>query len=245
VTTVRFLGSGDSFGSGGRLQTCIMVEGARQRFLLDCGASALIAMRAQGVEPNAIDAVLLTHFHGDHCAGVPFLLMDAMLGSKRSRPIVIAGPAGTAERMETLQEVLFPGSHLMKPKFDVEFIEMTLREMNNVLDLRVTPYPALHTPETVPTILRVEVDDKVVTYTGDTDWTSELVAAADGADLLISECYYHQKRIKMHMNYATLREHRRELRAKGIVLTHMSEDMLKHAAEVPEQCATDGMIIDL
>jgi ribonuclease BN (tRNA processing enzyme) len=245
VTAVRFLGSGDSFGSGGRLQTCIMVDGARQRFVLDCGASSLIAMRAQGIEPNSIDAILLTHFHGDHCAGVPFVLMDAMLGSKRTKPIVIAGPPGTAARMDALREVLFPGSHVMKPKFEVDFIEMEPWRVNEVHGLRITPYPALHTPETAPTILRVEVDGKVVTYTGDTEWTDALITAADGADLFISECYYYEKRIKMHMNYMTLRAHLGDLRAKAIVLTHMSEDMLQHAAEVPELCATDGMIIAL
>ncbi len=227
------------------MQTCILVEGGGQRLLLDCGASSLIAMRAQGIEPDSIDTILLTHFHGDHCAGVPFFLMDAMLGSKRAKPLVIAGPPGTPSRMETLREALFPGSHVMKPKFDVGFVEMEAQRVNYVHGLQVTPYPALHTPETAPTILRVEVDGKIVTYTGDTDWTDALIPAADGADVLISECYYYEKRIKMHMNYVTLRAHLGDLRARAIVLTHMSEDMLQHAAEVPERCAYDGMIISL
>lgn len=227
------------------MQTCIMVDAPGQRFLLDCGASSLIAMRAQGIDPNSIDAILLTHFHGDHCAGVPFVLMDAMLGSKRNRPLAVAGPPGTTARMEALQEALFPGSHSMKPKFRLEFIAMEAQRVNDVRGLRVTPYPALHTPETTPTILRVEVDGKVITYTGDTDWTDALVTAADGADLLISECYYFEKRIKMHMNYTTLHAHIGDLRAKAVVLTHMSEDMLRHVHEIPERCATDGMVIAL
>lgn len=227
------------------MQTCIMVEASRQRFLLDCGASSLIAMRSQGIDPNTIDAILLTHFHGDHCAGVPFVLMDAMLGSKRTRPLVIAGPPGTARHMETLREALFPGSGIMKPKFPLEFIEMESRRVNDVHGIHVTPYPAFHTPETSPTMLRVETDGKVVTYTGDTDWTDALITAADGADLLISECYFFEKPIKMHMNYMTLHAHIGELRAKAIVLTHMSGDMLRHAHEVPERCATDGLVINL
>lgn len=241
--SVHFVGSGDSFGSGGRFQTCILVGGASQRFLLDCGASSLIAMRLQGINPNDIDTILLTHFHADHCAGVAFLLMDAMLGSKRSKPLVVAGPAGTRERLETLQEVLFPGSHVMQPRFDLNYIDMSLRCVNEVNGLDVTPYPAVHTAETAPTMLRVEAEGKVVTYTGDTDWTDDLIPAADGADVLICECYYYEKRIKMHMNYVTLRSHLSDLRARNIVLTHMSEDMLKHATHIPEQCAHDGMVI--
>lgn len=227
------------------MQTCIMVDAPGSRFLLDCGASSLIAMRAQGIDPNSIDVILLTHFHGDHCAGVPFVLMDAMLGSKRTRPLGVAGPPDTAAHIQALQEALFPGSQVMKPKFSLEFIPMDTQRVNDVRGLRVTPYPALHTPETTPTILRVEVAGKVITYTGDTDWTDALVTAADGADLLISECYYFEKRIKMHMNYSTLHAHLGDLRAKSVVLTHMSEDMLRHVHEIPERCATDGMVINL
>ena len=243
--TIRFIGSGDSFGSGGRFQTCILGDVGGKRFLLDCGASSLIAMRAQGIDPNGIDAILLTHMHGDHCAGVPFLLMDAMLGAKRQRPLVVAGPAGTRQHMETLREALFPGSHVMKPRFDYEYVEMQPGRANPVCGLAVTPYTALHTPETSPTILRVECAGKVVTYTGDTDWTDALIDASDGADLLISECYYFDKPIKMHMNYTTLKAHLPQLGAKSIVLTHMSADMLKHAGEIPERCASDGLVIEL
>jgi ribonuclease BN (tRNA processing enzyme) len=121
---IRFLGSGDSFGSGGRFQTCILGDIWGRRFLLDCGASSLIAMRAQGIDPNSIDSILLTHMHGDHCAGVPFVLLDAMLGSKRQAPLYVAGPPGTAQRMDELREALFPGSRVMKPKFHYEYIEM-------------------------------------------------------------------------------------------------------------------------
>ena len=69
--TVRFVGSGDSFGSGGRFQTCIVVDGPGSRFA-DSAPSSLIALAQQGIEHNSLDAILLTHLHGDHCGGVPF-----------------------------------------------------------------------------------------------------------------------------------------------------------------------------
>jgi ribonuclease BN (tRNA processing enzyme) len=84
---VRFVGSGDSFGSGGRFQTGILVDAPGLRFALDFGASSLVALAQQGIAHNSIDAILLTHLHGDHCGGVPFLLVDAMLAAKRTRPI--------------------------------------------------------------------------------------------------------------------------------------------------------------
>ena len=73
---VRFLGTGDAFASGGRFQTCIMLETNQERVLLDCGASSLIPIKRAGIDPNEISLVLITHLHGDHFGGLPFLVLD-------------------------------------------------------------------------------------------------------------------------------------------------------------------------
>src|SRR6266852_2473134 len=174
TASIRFVGSGDSFGSGGRFQTCILVDGGGTRFTIDFGTSSLIALKQQGIEHNSIDAILLTHLHGDHCGGVPFLLIDAMLGARRERPLIVAGPTGTTAHLATLREVLFPGSAIMTPKFPLDYRELTVDSANRVLDLVVTPRPARHTAQTHPTALRVEVGDRVIAYTGDTEWTDEV-----------------------------------------------------------------------
>jgi ribonuclease BN (tRNA processing enzyme) len=243
--TVQFVGSGDSFGSGGRFQTCILVDGPRSRIAIDFGASSLIALAQQGIEPNSIDAILLTHLHGDHCGGVPFLLIDAMLASRRTRQLTIAGPPETRSRLDQIREALFPGSSVMVPRFPVEVIEMIPGRPCPVLDLVVTPEPARHVSETNPTALRVEVGDKVVAYTGDTEWTDDVARAARGADLLIAECYFHDKPVPWHLNYPALAAVRREAAPKRLILTHMSREMLAHAAAIPEECAHDGLVITL
>ena len=96
---VRFLGSGDAFGSGGRFQTCLLLEGANDPLLIDCGASSLIAMKRAGVNPSEIGSIVLTHLHGDHFGGVPFLILDGQF-SRRERPLLIAGPPGVRARVE-------------------------------------------------------------------------------------------------------------------------------------------------
>ena len=65
---VQFLGCGDAFGSGGRFNTCFHVTNGLTQFLVDCGASSMIAIRRFGVEPNAIETIFITHLHGDHFA---------------------------------------------------------------------------------------------------------------------------------------------------------------------------------
>ena len=242
---VRFVGSGDSFGSGGRFQTCILVDLNGIRFAMDFGASSLIALAQQGIAHNSIDAVLLTHLHGDHCAGVPFLLMDAMLSAKRDRPLYIAGPRDLEYRMFLIQEVLFPGMHVMKPKFELHWIELEPGIEMDVAGLAVTARSVRHTRQTNPTAIRVKAGDKVVAYTGDGEFNEEMAKVSYGADLLVAECYFYQKPVRWHLNYPDVVAHKEDFHAKRIVLTHMSKEMLAHADSVPEQCAYDGLVIEL
>ena len=108
--TLRFVGSGDSFGSGGRLQTCLHLSGAGEgSLLLDCGASSLVGLKRLALDPSEIGWVLLTHLHVDHFGGVPFLVLDGQF-SRRARPLVVAGPAGVGARMHAAMELFFPGS---------------------------------------------------------------------------------------------------------------------------------------
>src|SRR5919206_4449650 len=106
---LRFLGSGDAFGNGGRFQTCFLLSGAGDSLLIDCGATSLTALKAAGVEPNDIGTVVLTHLHGDHFGGLPFLVLDGQF-RRRERALTVAGPPGTPARVDAALDVLVPGS---------------------------------------------------------------------------------------------------------------------------------------
>lgn len=242
---VTFLGSGDFFGSGGRFQTCILVDTGEARLILDCGASSLIAMRQAGVDPDSIDAIVLTHFHGDHCAGVPWYVFDAMFVSRRNRPLVIAGPSGLSQRLAVVWDAILPGSAHLTPRFPVEYRELTPGAPQSVCGALVRVWPAAHTPETSPQMVRVEAAGRVLAFSGDTEWTENLVALADGADALIVECSEYRRKVPGHMSYTDIETHRDRLAARRLVLTHMGADMLAQAGQVPELCAHDGLTLDL
>jgi ribonuclease BN (tRNA processing enzyme) len=242
---VTFVGCGDAFGSGGRFNTCILVDVPGMRFAIDFGASSLIALKALGIDHNTIDVIVCTHIHGDHCGGVPFLLLDAMLGAKRQTPLLVAGPLGIEKGIKAMRDALFPGMHRMTPKFAMEFIEIPTEVERRLGGLSVIAYPAVHTPETNPTSVRVTAGGKIIAYTGDSEWTRFMPALAHEADILIAECYFHEKPVRFHLNYPTLVEHRHELKAKQIVLTHMGPEMLAQQKSVPELCAYDGLVVEI
>jgi ribonuclease BN (tRNA processing enzyme) len=245
AVSVTIVGSGDSFGSGGRFNTCFLVDAPGIRFCIDFGASSLIALERLGIPHNSIDAVLLTHLHGDHCGGIPFLLADAMLAAKRSRPLTIAGPRETTERLKTVAAALMPGMHAMRPTFAVTYWDLDVLSTHALGPLAVTPFPAIHTPETNPTSLRIEVGGRIIAYTGDSEWTEHMPRLADAADLLIAECYFYSRSVRFHLNYPDIVSHRGELRARRLLLTHFSRDMLASLDRVSEQCAHDGLVLAL
>src|SRR6266702_5931577 len=124
AVTITFAGSGDAFGSGGRYQACIHLRGPGfGPVLLDCGATSLTALKALGLDPGEVTAVLVSHLHGDHFGGLPFLILDGQF-SRRSRPLAIAGPPGTGRRLAEAMECLFPGSSAPSRRFSVEVTEL-------------------------------------------------------------------------------------------------------------------------
>ncbi|HXY99902.1 MAG TPA: MBL fold metallo-hydrolase [Stellaceae bacterium] len=242
---VQFLGCGDAFGSGGRFNTCFYVSDAESAFLIDCGASSMIALRKFGVDPNAIASIFISHLHGDHFAGLPFFLLDAQLVSRRTAPLIVAGPPGLEERLAVTMEALFPGSTAVERRFAVELIELVPGERRAIGGVTVTPHLVRHACGAPPFALRLESGGKVVAYTGDTEWTEALIPAAQDADLFIAEAYFHDKKIRHHLDWQSLAPHLPAIRPKRLILTHFSPDMLARIGDLPVEAAEDGKVVEV
>jgi ribonuclease BN (tRNA processing enzyme) len=242
---LRFVGCGDAFGSGGRLNTCFHVTGQAVNFLIDCGASSLPALKQQGIARDAIDLILITHFHGDHFAGLPFLLLDAQFG-RRTRPLVIAGPQGIETRLAQAMEVMFEHSSKTRQRFDLSVVALEPEVTRTFGAVTVTPYPVVHGESGGPFLAyRIETEGRVITYSADTEWTDALIPAARDADLFIAEAYYYDKVVKNHLSLSTLEAHLPDIKPKRLVLTHMSDDMLGRLDTLDYTAASDGMVVEI
>jgi ribonuclease BN (tRNA processing enzyme) len=241
-------GSGDAFGSGGRFNTCFFLETARGTLLVDCGASALIALKAQGLDPNRIDAIVLSHLHGDHFGGIPFLLLDAQFLARRSRPLTIAGPPGTRQRLDGLLEVFFPKSTANKWRFRWTVTEIEVGRPTEVMGHVVTTAEVLHFSGAPSTALRISDGERCFAYSGDTEWVEALIPVADAADLFVIECYGYAGSLSGHVTWEILKPRLSDLRARRIMITHMNPIMLAHRSEAIAAgvlVAEDGAVIDL
>lgn len=241
---MRFLGSGDAFGDGGRFQACILLEAGAERALLDCGATSLTAMRRAGIEPAGIGAIVVSHFHGDHDGGIPFLMLDAQF-ARRTAPLAVAGPPGIEPRVRSTLETAFPGSSVVERRFPVSFHELADGATSRIGGFAVTVRAARHTPGTAAVALRIEVGSRALAYSGDGEWSDALPRLAAGTDLFICEAYSLEKKIPYHLDYRTLAAHRAELDTRRLILTHPGPETLARAGELREQLAIDGLTIDL
>ncbi len=241
---VRFLGSGDAFGSGGRLQTCLCLDGPSGRVLIDCGATALVALKRAGIDPGSVAAVLVTHLHGDHFGGIPFLVLDGQF-NRREDPLTVAGPPGTHERLTAAMEILFPGSTGAPRRFRTEVVELVPGGPKTVGPVTVTAFPVEHPSGAPAYALRVEWAGRTVVYSGDTEWCEGLVEAARDADLFVCEAYTFERRIPYHLDHATLARNLGRIRARRVILTHLGPEMLARRREAAAECADDGLVVDV
>ena len=240
---LHLLGTGDAFGNGGRHQTCFWLEGGAESLLIDCGATSLTALKSAAIEPNDIGTVVLTHLHGDHFGGLPFLVLDGQF-RRRERKLTIAGPPGTPESVEAAMDLLFPGSVAARRRFEIDFAELPPGADADVGPARVTTI-AVEQPDTPACALRIEYGERVLAYSGDTAWTDELIGLAAGADLFVAEAYFFDREVPHHLSYSTVLANLGRLDCKRVVLTHMSPDMLARQSEAQLDCAHDGMVIEL
>jgi ribonuclease BN (tRNA processing enzyme) len=245
---VTIIGCGDAFGAGGQLQTSFHVTSRASTFLIDCGTTTLIGMRRLGLQPNDIDMVCVTHLHGDHFGGLPWLLLDAQFVSNRKRPLTVTGPKGTEERFLTAAEALYPNITKNCGGFDLNFIAYDERVPLKLNGVSITAFEVVHPSGAPPYALRFELEGKVIGFTGDTGWTDNFLPAAEGADLFISECFQYDVNLPIHLDYKTIDANYERLNAKRVLLTHMGEAMLAALNQVDPSrylVARDGMTLEL
>jgi ribonuclease BN (tRNA processing enzyme) len=243
TVSVTFAGCGDAFGSGGRFQACIHLQpdGAAP-LLLDCGATSLTALKRCGLDPGEVTTVFVSHLHGDHFGGLPFLILDGQF-SGRSETLTVVGPPGTAARLHAAMECLFPGSAAAPRRFEVAVTELAPGATARAGGAEAAAWAAEH-PSGAPALcLRLAVAGKVIGYTGDTAWCSSVVQVAAGADLLIAEAYYQHKLVPYHLRLADLQQHRDELTCRRIILTHLSADLLGAQNQHQYETADDGLTL--
>jgi ribonuclease BN (tRNA processing enzyme) len=245
---LTIIGCGDAFGSGGRHQTCFLLDHGGVRLMIDCGATALLAMKRESISLDSIDAILISHLHGDHFGGLPFLFLNAVFIDKRKKPLPIIGPRGTRQRFEALLESSYPGALSNGRDFDMPFHELEAGVETAHAGLKILPMEVRHDSGAPSLGFRIQAGGRTLAFSGDTGWCDSVVTLGRNADLYVIECSTYDTRLRMHLDYQTIAQHFDAIGARRYLLTHMSDEMLARNGSVNmEKCqmAQDGLVIDV
>lgn len=240
---IVFLGTGDAFSAGGRYQAAYLVQDAEGSMLLDCGSATLTSMNRHDLAPASIDTVLLSHFHGDHFAGLPFLFLHYTYAEPRRKPLRIIGPPEVEERVMLLFRAMYPDSAAEKLPFELQFIEVRPGKELILNGRAIDCFPVPHMDKSPSYGFALRSKGRKIVYSGDTGWTEDLLEHTEGADVFICECSFFETRFAMHLDYPRIAENLERFGAKRIVLTHLGQEVLRRHQEIDLEMAHDGLIV--
>jgi len=252
TTTVTVLGSADTFNAGGFGNSCFLVQDARGAFCVDFGPTALLALKRRGFDPNDLDAVALTHLHGDHFGGLQQLFIDAQYCSRRRRPLIVAGPVGTRRKVEALYRLAY-GRCADQRAYQTRYVEWAPGDVGRFAGWQVQTLRAEHMrPRDGALSLRIRTRGGkralLLAFSGDTAWSERLVALARGADLFVCECTEIARTEAKHLSWEELEPRLPLLEARRILLTHLGESVRRRQRRLAAprvRLAEDGLVLRL
>ena len=245
MTEVLFVGTSDAFGAGGRRQSAIVLRGGSGSVLLDCGSTTGSGLNQLGVAIDELDAILVSHFHGDHFGGIPLLLLAALYQEQRKRALRIAGPPGIEARVRWLAASMGHPLDGRDWTFPIEFEELPAGRRCEVGPVLVHTFETHHFPDAMPHGMVIETDGPRIACSGDTGWFDELPLRVAGSDLFICECTYHRDAFEYHLSHEQLVANRKRFDCGRLVITHLGEEMAERRASCQFEAADDGLTLQI
>jgi ribonuclease BN (tRNA processing enzyme) len=242
---ITVLGAGDAFFNGSRRHSGYLVEADGACFILDCGTTTLLALKSLGIAAERLDFVAISHLHGDHFGGLPFLFLEYLYEQPRSRPLLIAGPPGTEERVWMLHRAMYRELSQRPLCFPLQFHELTPGRAETLCGVELFPFRVPHQEQDVSMGYLVKAGGKSLLYSGDCAWNENLVRYSQNTDLFICECCFFHSRTAFHVSYPEVAAQRDRLGCKRLLLSHVGREVLENLDKVHIECASDGLVIEV
>lgn len=226
------------------LHSCNLLEHAGGTLMLECGTGALAGMKKLGLDTNLPDAVLISHYHGDHFGGLPFFFLEYLFAAPRTRPLTILGPKGVHDRVHSLYANMYRELLCHELGFGVEYVDIQPGDSFEVAGFRAEAFAVQHNAEPYALGYRLESPEGKILFSGDSGWTETFVEKSQGVDLFLCECCSMRKILDIHTSYDELVEHRSKLGCKKLLLTHLADDV-RQAGELELELAYDGLVVEI
>jgi ribonuclease BN (tRNA processing enzyme) len=232
------LGSGTAVPVPDRFPAGYLVEEGQQRLMVDCGPGTLRRLAQASVTPKQLDAVLLTHYHTDHCADLAALLFALRSPHLSPRPpLTIYGAPGLKRLLAKLTEA-WPW---LSPKnYQLNLIELEPGTFT-AHGFQITAIPIRHTAQSLG--YRLRAGGGLLALSGDADTCEELVDLAQSADVFVCDCSTpDERKIEGHLTPRLAGQYAQRAKARELLLTHFYPDCDGYDLRAEASEAFDGKI---
>lgn len=232
---ITILGSGTCVPSLKRHPCAALVRGKSIHILLDAGPGTMGQLLKLGVHINDIDMILLSHFHLDHCAEIaPFLFATKYPGFNRKKRLVLVGGTGIKALFESLNKTY--DNTLEIPEDYFQIIEL---DEKGSLDLNLEgiqlEYNSVHHKVESLAYRLTDATGFSVVYSGDTDYSDNLIALSRESDILICESALPDElKVPGHLTPSLAGKIASEANVNKLVLTHFYPEC--DTVDIKAQC---------
>jgi ribonuclease BN (tRNA processing enzyme) len=218
---LAILGSGAAFADTGH-QAGYLVDGS---LLLDCGAPAAVLLPRMGVDVGDLQAVAITHLHGDHVGQLPTLLAARALRRPQAAPLLLIGPRGLEGHIATLGDLaigkrFWDATMAANPPIIKEVEDGDLHRVGNHV---LQAFEVEHAESLHCLAFRVESPEVVLGYSGDTTLCAGIRRLSKMVDHLLCECTGWSAPAPVHLWREEVEELMRDAPRTSFILTHLSE----------------------
>ncbi|NDV20091.1 MBL fold metallo-hydrolase [Pseudodesulfovibrio sp. JC047] len=224
---VTFAGVGEAFDETVP-NTSLLVHSGGSSVLLDCGFTAACAFWGMADNPLALDAVYISHFHGDHYFGLPALLVRS-IEEGRTKRLTILGPSGIESRVTRLMEMAYSNA-MARAQFGIFFVECDPGQDFRHAGFR---FRFAMTNHAMP-CQAIRLDDQKTSlfYSGDGQSTADTLALASGSDLVVHESYTLEPEHVGHGSVTASVDFARKAGAKACALVHLQRTVRRERKAV-------------
>lgn len=239
---IKVLGTGNAFNQEARFNSAFLIEMNSATILVDCGFTVPLALQKEGIEFSSLDYIVITHYHGDHYAGLASILLGLKYVSPQYKKLTIIGPGNVSEKLKGLFKVLYPGAYDLINELNVDMKSVDfLGDKLQTKDFNLVVHPMVHSDLALPVGYLFEKNGFKIGFSGDTCWHDGLNAFIEFGDKLVIECNFVHKTGHGHISIEELESSEMvQIKKKDIYLTHLCKESAYKAKELGYNILSDG-----